>query len=190
MTDKHIVFIHYDIWLLQIFVTRGRNKKYASVLAPGQLDGLKYDFLLYSFLTGTIILCSVFIQVTYALIINHICDLYLSLLFARRICQMFYFLIVNTLRFSIYYEKPYYPACWAQLVPQCLHHASMPLPLLLHVAMPCQYVTHGLFCCAHMCYISTYSQIEIGKGGLTWQWPFQVMPESFCSFVLWCWLVY
>ena len=33
--------------LLQIFVTRGGNKKYASVLAPGQLGGLKYDVLIY-----------------------------------------------------------------------------------------------------------------------------------------------
>jgi hypothetical protein len=95
---------------LQIFVTRGGNKKYASVLAPGQLDGLKYDFLLYSFLIGTIILCSVFMQFTYVLIIYHICNLYLSFLFARRICQMFYFLIVNTLRFSMYYEKNILPS--------------------------------------------------------------------------------
>ena len=54
---------------MQIFVTRGGNKKYASVLAPGQLDGLKYDFLLYSFLIGTIILFSVFMQVTCNLIV-------------------------------------------------------------------------------------------------------------------------
>jgi len=135
LTDKHIMFIHYVIWLLQIFVTRGGNKKYASVLAPGQLDGLKYDFLLYSFLIGIMILFSVFMQVTCNLIINHICNLYLSLLFATRICQIFYF--SHSKYFEIFY------ILWKTILP------SMLSSVCTTMSAPCIYVVASVASCSN-----------------------------------------
>jgi len=118
-----------------IFVTRGGNKKYASVLAPGQLDGLKYDFLLYSFLIGTIILFSVFMQVTCSLIINHICNLYLSLLFATRICQIFYF--SHSKYFEIFY------ILWKTILPSMLSSACTTM------SAPCIYAVASVASCSN-----------------------------------------
>jgi hypothetical protein len=178
------MFIHCVIWLLQIFVTRGGNKKYASVLAPGQLDGLKYYFLLYSFLIGTRFFCSVIVQVIYALTLN-IFVIFIIISIWSGICHFsnvpplhFIYLGQNTLIFSMYEKISYYPVCWTPS-----HHnlyTMHPCHCLFHWTWQCLVI---MSCMAYFAVLicATYGQMWSNRDGKMWEWQSLIAWESFVA---------